>query len=238
MDKIIVCDHATNTVPRQIPSGLVGTYVQGFALHEMGPTYADFNALEYTWVSGQKYERIGFFGRRKYLLYEGSDVPKAPTPWGPEGWFDATAPAFDRYRNWLAEWDGAEMRQELAMFDVVVTPPWRLGETELMRDFATSRSVHDAAVLNHALRARGVDTFSQKIYPYIFITRWSVFDRFMQFAMPLARQLEPHCKGEDSTNEAYKQRPMAYVLERAFSLWLEKSGLSFTVRPILNCWEM
>ena len=31
---------------------------------------------------------------------------------------------------------------------------------------------------------------------------------------------------------------MAYVMERVYTLWLEKSGLSIKEVPMLHCWEM
>lgn len=239
-DKIVVCDHYPNPIPRQPAGEIVGTYVQGLAncTSEMGPAYADFNALEWVWSTAQpdpRYERIGFFGRRKYILFQPAyDYDR--TPWGPLGWYDASRQHFDEYRNWLANWNGAELKPLLAKHDILVTPPWKVEDVIL--DFADSRSRTDAASLDHALYKAKINTFSTNIYPYIFITRWSVFNRFMKFAVPFAKNLEPWCKGVDSKNEAYKKRPMAYVMERAFSLWLESADLDMKVMPILNCWDM
>ena len=50
-------------------------------------------------------------------------------------------------------------------------------------------------------------------------------------------ELHDRCWGADSTNEEYKKRPMAYVMERVYSLWLENSGLAIKEVPLLHCWE-
>ena len=235
-DKIIVCDHKENAVPRQPPGDIVGTFIAGgIGEPELPPIYADFAALDWCWRK-LSHERIGFFGRRKYILFQEGPVEYKRTDWGPLGWYDATYREFDEYRNWLANWDGQQMKEELAQTDIIVTPPWRVDD--LMNDFGRSRSMADAGVLGRTLYDHGVNTTSTRIYPYIFATRWSVFDRFMKFAVPFAKEIEPYITADDSTNEAYKKRPMAYVLERAFSLWLENSGLNARIMPILNCWEM
>ena len=180
---------------------------------------------------------VGFMGVRKYPLFPGFEVKTEPSH-APD-WRDASPQHFDVYRNALTKWDGASLLPLLATHDMIVTVPYDCSRNgDILMDFATSRSHKDALALRKALMHRGVYPISKKIYPYIFVTRWSVFDRFMQFAWPLAQELEPLCKGEDSTNDAYKKRPMAYVLERAFSLWLEGSGLSFTELPVINCWEL
>jgi hypothetical protein len=237
MDKIIICDHHDSPGEGQPNAGLMWRHISHTPIEELGKPYADFNALAHVWKGPEEIERVGFFGRRKYIMFPEAPVNFTRTPWGPIGWCDASAAEFHKYRVWLSKWDGAGIKPLLARNDMIVTPPWEL-DRPIMQDFAETRSQQDAHALTHALRERGVDTFSKHIHPYIFITRWSVFNRFMMFAMPLAAELEPLCKGADSTNEAYKKRPMAYVLERAFSLWLEKSRLETATLPILNCWEI
>ena len=236
MVKLVVCDYVERTGDRQ-PAGPVIVPFVCEADDLPGQAYADFRALYYMWRYGARYNFIGFMGVRKYILFSPFIVNANPSHLA--NWWDATKQDFDGYRAALAKWDGASILPLLATHDMIVTPPFDVSYNgDVLMDFATSRSHHDAFALRRALAHRGVETFSRRIYPYIFVTRWSVFDRFMKFAWPLAQELEPLCKGKDSINEAYKKRPMAYVLERAFSLWLENSGLYYTELPILNCWKM
>lgn len=237
MIELIVCDYSERAGDDRQP---IGPVIMPFIAEpddSPGQAYADFRALYNTWQQGEG-DIVGFFGYRKYIYfdklfagitYEGHS----------ERWLDCDEESFYAYREELAKWDGAEILPLLATHDIIVTPPFDVSRNGgIMADFAGSRSPKDASALTKALGNRGVYTISNKIYPYIFITRWSVFDRFMKFAWPLAQELEPLCKGNDSTNETYKKRPMAYVLERAFSLWLEGSGLSSIELPIVNCWEI
>jgi len=238
---ILVCDHVEREGARQPVGPVIRPWV--CQVNEPpGQAYADFRALYNTWQHGGD-DFVGFMGYRKYILFPGfewvyTEPSHVPT------WRNASRQHFDNYRAALSEWDGASILPLLATHDIIVTPPFQLpklpGESQstLMDDFAASRSSHDARVLAAALRARNVSPASCQIYPYIFVTRWSVFNRFMEFAWPLAQELEPLCKGADSVNPDYKRRPMAYVLERAFSLWLENSGLSRVELPIVNCWEL
>lgn len=230
--EIFVCDHVEREGTRQ-PFGAVVCPWTCRPEDDPGPTYADFRALYNVWRQG-KGDIIGFMGYRKYIWFEDFHVSVAPNR--TEGWWNVTPGCFNEYRDALSHWHGASLLPQLATHDIIVTPPFRVDS--IIDDFGRSRSRQDASTLRAALADRGIDMASDRIYPYIFVTRWSVFDRFMKFAWSLAQELEPLCKGEDSTNEAYKRRPMAYVLERAFSSWLENSGLSRLELPIVNCWEL
>ena len=232
--EIFVCDHVEREGTRQ-PSGAVVCPWVCRPEDDPGQAYADFRSLYNVWRQGNG-DIIGFMGYRKYIRFPGFCVPA--TPHAVYGWLNTESKHFNEYRTALSKWDGASILPLLATHDIIVTPPFLLYDKPVLEDFAISRSQRDATTLRYALAQRAIEPFSGKIYPYIFVTRWSVFDRFMKFAWPLAQELEPHCKGVDSTNEAYKRRPMSYVLERAFSLWLESSGLSYTELPIVNCWEL
>src|SRR5271154_6562813 len=101
-DQIIVCDHFGSPHPQQPMGEIVLPYIADVpGVDELGKAYADFNALYWTWEA-RKHERIGFFGRRKYIFMPGSHIQCTPTPWGPPGWFDATRLEFWTYRSWLA----------------------------------------------------------------------------------------------------------------------------------------
>lgn len=232
---LLVCDYKERRGSKQPEGPVISAWICG-PDEDPGQAYADFRVLYQTWRLGFD-GIVGFMGVRKYPVFPGFEVKSEPSHI--PKWLNASPQHFDVYRGALAKWDGASLLPLLAMHDMIVTPPFDChANGGIMMDFAASRSHNDAFELERVLHRRGIYTVSNKIYPYIFVTRWSVFDRFMRFAWSVARELESLCKGEDSINEAYKKRPMAYVLERAFSLWLENSGLSFTELPIVNCWEL
>ena len=151
-----------------------------------GPEYADFCALYETWYMGNQSgfmpDIVGFFGYRKYLAPVTGDeeyVTQAHAP----GWYQCTAFDFDGYRDYLADWDGDKIKEILAQRDILQAPPFPLTNGKsMMRDFQDSRSTTDAWVLDTAVRygAKWKICDSTKIYPYLFITRWSVFDRMMR----------------------------------------------------------
>ena len=174
---ILVCDHIEREGVRQRPGPVVRPWVCE-ANEPPGQAYADFRALYNTWQHGGD-DFVGFMGYRKYILFPGfewvyTEPSHVPT------WRNASRQHFDNYRAALSEWDGASILPLLATHDIIVTPPFQLpklpGESQstLMDDFAASRSSHDARVLAAALRARNVSPASCQIYPYIFVTRWSV----------------------------------------------------------------
>ena len=202
----------------------------------LGPRYADFNALYSIWRDkyriGPPADIVGFMGYRKYFMFPNNVLVHTAPDHAP-GWYKCSRVVFNYYRHWWAEWDGAEILPILAQHDIIVTPPFPL-PVDIFTDFAASRSVHDAEMLHKALPG----VLSKQITPYLFITRWSVFDRMMNQLEEARLFLDPLITAEDSVNEEYKKRPMAYVMERVFSLWLEDSDLSTYTLPILNCWEL
>jgi len=204
-----------------------------------GTEYADYCALWERWEHHNRYppedtpEINGFFGYRKYIVFdpiEGAERAHAPN------WWQCSEEAFDGYRDWLAGWDGAEIKRLLAIYDILQAAPFPL-TCGILNDFAVSRSRNDATTIGQAFLRAGISVRRHQIYPYLFITRWSVFDRMMREIEPIRLELHGKCRGEDSTNEEYKKRPMAYVMERVYSLWLENSGLSIKEMPLLHCWE-
>ena len=79
--------------------------------------------------------------------------------------------------------------------------------------------------------------FTRFIRPMHFVTRASVFNRFMEWWWPLAEEIRSRIKSEDVKDLPYLARPMAYISERMYSLWLDSSGLSMVEVPLLQCWE-
>ena len=237
MIELFVCDYNERAGDDRQP---IGSIIAPFVCElddPPGQDYADFRALYNVWLRGDG-DIVGFMGCRKYIYFDHLFAGLIRQGHS-DNWLDCDKESFYAYREELAKWDGAQILPLMATHDMIVTPPFDVSRNgDIMMDFAVSRSHKDAHALTQVLRSRGVYTVSKKVYPYIFITRWSVFDRFMKFAWSIAQELEPLCKGVDSTNDAYKSRPMAYVLERAFSLWLEGSGLSYIELPIVNCWEL
>jgi hypothetical protein len=203
-----------------------------------GTQYADFCALYHIWKAWDDweydppYDIIGFFGYRKYL------VPRDPknevwmTPAHAPNWFACREEVFDEYREgWARGHETHRLLPLLAQYDILQAPPFPV--YDMIDDFRASRSEKDAELLGDALGWK----LETNIYPYLFITRWSVFDRAMWEMEPARIQLHGRCTGEDSEDPEYKKRPMAYVMERVWSHWLTHSGLSIKEVPLLHCWE-
>lgn len=238
--ELYVIDHRGND-DEQIPGKIIASYFH--EEHPLGQRYADYNALYAVWTDeyriGPPPAIVGFMGYRKYICFgqaldwEDPNIRQGHAP----GWYNCSRPVFDYYRGWLAKWDGAEILPMLAQHDIIVTPPFLLGDLDIIEDFAFSRSNGDAIVLDDVTHAHSLPT-SNQITPYLFITRWSVFNRIMTELEEIRQDLDPLILAADSADEAYKKRPMAYVMERVFSLWLEQSELSTYTLPLLNCWEL
>jgi len=235
---INVIDHRDGD---QQPRGEIIQPYMVYGYEEPGRKYADFCALFNNWIGwsqhGDPPEIIGFFGYRKYMVF---DPIKGATSAHAPNWWQCNRNAFDEYRVWLALWDGGEIKRLLAQYDILQAQHYPLGpKMSICEDFAVSRSKHDEELLYNAACAYFAKVHTvHKIYPYLFITRWSVFDRMMREIEPLRQELHGKCVGVDSRDEEYKKRPMAYVMERVYSLWLENSGLSIKEMPFLHCWEM
>ncbi len=201
-----------------------------------GGRYADFVTLQEVWDFGGD-DHVGFFGYRKYLWEPAWFRPGRIDPAHAPFWCQTGKKEFDSYRQWLSEYDGSDIKSLLAQYDILQAAPFPVPEN-ILPDFRRSRSVHDGNILSNVLREHGWSRLSLRVHQYHFITRWEVFDRMMRELEPLRQDLDPLITAEDSTNAAYRERPMAYVMERVYSLWLENSGLSVKEVPVLHCWEM
>lgn len=204
--------------------------------------YADFRAHMGVWadhcVSNDPPDIVGFFGYRKYLWTpEWFDIavggPGSSNRHAPE-WLAASPQVFDKYREFLTTWDGAGIEKELVLCDILQASPYYL-EQNTIDDFSNSGSANDSAALLEVMMKYGLyEGAPHKIYPYILITRWSVFDRMMREIEPMRLELHDRCKGLDTDNRAYKARVMNYVMERVYPAWLIKSGLIFKELPWLH----
>lgn len=202
--------------------------------------YADFQALQRIWaVPPYTPGIVGFFGYRKYLLpVDSNENVGWIKPDHAPGWYFCDKPHFDVYRYWLSKYDGKDIIKTLAMCDILIAPPFPLTRSrDIISDFAESRSMKDAITLSNAMRKMNWRP-TKVIYPYLFISRWEVFDRFMRETEEIRADLEADIEASDSGNYAYARRPMAYVMERIFSLWFEHAGLEYIEVPLLHCWEM
>lgn len=208
-----------------------------------GDSYADFTALYGAWTKILEPPLfIGFFGYRKYLLphdvggkYDRVRTWAEPINYNP-GWWQCKEDAFNDFREWLAESNGADYLRLLGQYDILKAPPYRLTKGDIVSDFAYSRSMADAVHLGNAMYKMGWRPTKQ-IHPYLFITRWEVFDRFMRETDEIRKALESQIATLDATSYHYKHRPMAYVMERIFSLWYDHSNLTACELPLLHCWE-
>jgi hypothetical protein len=201
------------------------------------PRYADYCALYGVWgaFTDSPPNHVGFFGYRKYLVGPCMPFPDGTKPAHSNGWWECDEKGFDAFRKEYAQDDGKQFLPLLAQHDILVAPPFYV-YAGIVDDFARSRSRLDAETLAEVL---GSDYTGDHVYvfPYIFIARWSVFHRAMAEMEPLRRVLDEKITAADATDGAYAKRPMAYVMERVWSYWLARSGLSIHTLPLLHCWE-
>lgn len=207
--------------------------------------YADYVAFHGAWMSLRLHppDMIGFFGYRKYLWSPSWYPlwPKAHCEHAP-GWVHVSRGAFDAYREYLSTWDGAEIKKQLEYCDLIQSAPYiyppQFGG--LVNDFVLHCGSEIAgnalveAVKKHDLYDH---TVNQNWPNFLMITHWSIFHCMMREIHPIMQELDWY-KGDDSTNESYKERPNLYFLERIYPLWLAKSGLHFVEVPLLHCREM
>jgi len=199
-----------------------------------GPRYADYCALYGVWgaFTDDPPTYVGFMGYRKYLVLPDMKFPADTVPAHAPGWWKCSLGSFNVFREEYAKNDGAALLSLLAQYDVLVAPPFPL-DCSIYEDFARSRSRQDAWMLQRVCTPWDAN----QIYPYLFMTRWEVFNRAMRDLEAMRVELNDDCTAEDSEDDEYQRRPMAYVMERAWSLWLEHSGLSIHTLPLLHCWE-
>lgn len=240
MIKIYAIDHRQDPQLWQKPGPVIEPWIVQPG-DEPGDRYADHTAVYGAWKAycqaGFQPEHIGFFGYRKYLVPPHIEVTCRPEH--NQLWYECSKESFDRHREFWSEYDGGGFLPLLATYDMLVAAPFNLGSEGLIEDFKRSRSVQDGNELARSIIwpvPYNGDT--QKIYPTIYITRWSVFDRMMRELDPLRQQLDELVTARDSVNPEYTKRPMAYIMERLFSMWIEQSGLALAELPLLHCWEM
>ena len=203
-----------------------------------GEDYAGWRAHYGAWYkyrepSDPPPDLIGFFAYR-YYLWDPTWVPLSPhrVKDNAPNWLGVSQSVFDDYRSFWSTWDGEAIKQQLMHCDILQSAPYYLSSadygSDVISDFGASRSANDTQALLEVTTKYGFAEFNHnKIYHYIFITHWPIFDRMMQEMEPLRLELHARCKGLDSDNAAYKKRVMDYVMERVYPLWLIKSGLNF-----------
>ena len=190
-------------------------------------TYADMRAPYWIWKNRNDLDIIGFQGYRKFLDFMTRVEPK---------WYNTMLDDFRQYQTWLSLTDGQYIQELLAQYDIIVAPAFDcIYNEDMATDFRISRSSKDWDVVESVIGHAGI--FTSLIRPMHFVTRASVFNRFMEWWWPLAEKIRSRIKSEDVKDLTYLARPMAYVSERMYSLWLDKSGLSVVEVPLLQCWE-
>ena len=195
-------------------------------------TYADMRAPYWIWKNRDDYDIIGFHGYRKFL-----DFFKPPE-YGTPRWHDVNLTLFREYQKWLVDDPvGAQHIQELlAQHDIIVAPAFDCSyNVDMVEDFRRSRSPADWKIVEGKLSMFNLHT--PFIRPMHFVTRAAVFNRFMEWWWPIAEDIRGRIKSEDVRDLTYLARPMAYISERMYSLWLDASKLSFVEVPLLQCWE-
>lgn len=193
-------------------------------------TYADMRAPYWVWKNRNDLDIIGFQGYRKFLDFSVRSTPR---------WHDVSIDVFRKYQKWLSETDGQYIQELLAQYDIVVAPSFNCSyNIDMAEDFRRSRSSADWDITEYTLMHDGVyNTHTPFIRPMHFVTRAAVFNRFMEWWWPLAETIRSNIMSEDAVDTAYVSRPMAYISERMYSLWLDQSKLSIVEVPLLNCWE-
>jgi hypothetical protein len=194
-------------------------------------TYADMRAPYWIWKNRDDLDIIGFHGYRKFLDFR--NILKAP------GWFDVGIGDFRAYQDWLTQSDGVYIQWLLSQYDIIVTSPFDCSYNgNIAEDFRISRSYADWKIFEDVMPYTAGEYYrTRHIYPMHFVTRASVFNRFMEWWWPRAEEIRSRIKSIDTYDPAYRVRPMAYISERIFSMWLDHSGLSTVEVPLLICWN-
>lgn len=195
--------------------------------------HSDMRAPHYIWREHEvDYDIIGFHQYRKHLWFRSGLDPRR--------WHDLDLPTFEAYKRWLTEWDGRTIQSMLAQVDIIVAPPyWCTNGENMTTDYQRSRSPKDWAAFMEVVH--GFLPKANFQLPYIsamqFVTRASVFDRYMTVWNGVMAALEPLITAEDTHDPVYKKRAIAYLDERLFAVWLEQSGLDQAMVPLVNCWD-
>ena len=214
-------------ISRQFVAGLDDMIGDNISVLE---TYADMRAPYWIWKNRDDLDIIGFHGYRKLLSF---------IPHGEPKWLDVSLDEFRKYQEWLSKWDGAHIQWLLSQYDIIVTTPFDCSYNgDIGEDFRRSRSHDDWTVFEDVMPYTKMEyMYTKHIYPMHFVTRAPVFNRFMEWWWPRAEEMRSRIKSIDVQDPAYKQRAMAYLSERIFSMWLDKSGLSLFKVPLVRCWD-
>jgi hypothetical protein len=203
--------------------------------------YADWGAF---YDVSQHYlappDYVGFFGYRKYLWmprwFHAFDPP--PHCDHAPGWVHVSKIHFDIYRFWLSKWDGEPIKEMLKQYDIIQSAPYYY-ETDGVEDFRRhSGSRADGFALEEVTRRHG--WYNPDVYQnwpnFLMITHWPIYTQMVADITPLMLELNERRSGEGSSG--YLARPMIYMLERLYPLWLTKSKYNFLEVPLLHCREM
>lgn len=193
--------------------------------------FADMCAQYYLWITRKDIDIVGFQGYRKHLYFKNDRA----------GWEDCDIHTFLSYQKWLSEWSGDKIRWLLKKHNIIVTPPFDLKyNVDISEDYRRSRSSEDwdAFMAVMGVRAK-FDWHLPFVRNFFFVTTNDIFQEWMTFWWDVCFDLDPLVKSEDTDNEVYKKRPMAYLSERMFTLWLEyhRKQLCPVEVPLLTCWD-
>ena len=183
---------------------------------------------------------IGFHGYRKHINFRDS---LQEVPWSLAlGWQEVDKMVFHTYQTWLVNtMRGRTLRLLLDedASDVLSVAPFNCHYNMNMAiDYRVSRSAADWNAFEDVMKAHGdFDFGTPNIRPMHFVTTDNIFFAFMRFFDKVRKDLEPLIKSEDTTNEAYKRRSLAFLAERMWSLWLDASGLRVKELPLMICWS-
>jgi hypothetical protein len=213
--------------------------------HPPGSGYADYCALHTIWTGYKNHQGsppaiVGFFGYRKYLYLTHNLVLLSIQAAHNPGWFHVTKPDFDILRAAMTTWSSSAVEEALEDYHILQAQPFYI-DVPMIGDFAMSRSTRDAVVLANLFKKYRLVSDKQ-IYPYLFIMRWELFDFMMDDLDMYRREIEADIEALDSTDVAYKTRPMAYIMERLYTGWLESYHKMRTIKmrtaPLMHCWDM
>ena len=200
-----------------------------------GLSFADMEAQYLVWQTGPTYGIIGFQGYRKHLDFRHGAEVKGD-------WVDMTPNEFRNYQTWQHDSAAHNVRSLLSDCDVLTNPPFDVSyNLNIAEDFKRSASIEDWGALETVMRRHGDFDFAMTtVTSYCVLTAtFPVFNEWMKFWWKIVRELEPLLKPSDygPRPDIYLPRRLAFLSERIFSLWLNKSGLKVKPLPLLVCWE-
>lgn len=239
-------NHKKNRTYPPIEGGIVKEFVIGRDDTGMLPMgYCDMGAPYTIWQRKEVPAIIGFHGYRKHMVFQiGWEVPSCYTHKGhfPVSWHEVGSQHFIPYQMWLTHWDARPITHGwLQHYDVLTVEPFDCSYNGGMaKDYAVSRSANDWYVLEDLLRDRGFsddDFKTSYIRPMHFVMRDHTFCRFMRFWDTIRRDLEQRVYSDDARDDVAKDRALAFLSERIWSLWLDRAQLRVKTFPLMISWE-